>query len=211
MAQNAINNLVNNRDKIRQLMAMDGKMDQIVESARMNGTLVGSDDGATYTQPSTKPTQPLGLGSVVVNEEVMSKHSKMPRAILESFQKNPGQTMPLPSGMGGSVLDGIDIPVQKRVPMVNEQAVSSPVMAPANNIDYSLLRTIINEAVQENVKKYMSALSKKLISEGMGNKNAASIEAIKFGDKCSVILSNGDIYEAQGFKFKYNINKKMHD
>ena len=86
-------------------------------------------------------------------------------------------------------------------PTVQQQNISS-------GIDYSLLRTIINEAVQENVKKYMSAMTKKLINEGAGNiGNNDNIQAIKLGESFSFITKNGDVYEAKLTK-KYNINDK---
>ena len=42
------------------------------------------------------------------------------------------------------------------------------------------------------MKRYMSAMSKKLISEGIGKGDV--IQAIKIGKKLSIITENGDIY-----------------
>ena len=209
MGQNAIRNLVGNRDAIRRIMAMDadGSMDRIVESARSNGSLTFDGEGGSYSG-SGKQGQLQDMGSVVVNEQVMQGHRHMPKAVLESFRQNPGKEASI------SVLGGLDISqFQKQQPqknVVQEQMVQQqPAMAQVGGVDYSLLKTIINEAVQENVKKYMSALSKKLISEGVGGKGN-EIQAIKIGKKLSIITENGDIYSSSLQKMG-NVRDKMND
>ena len=209
MGQNAIRNLVGNRDAIRRIMAMDadGSMDRIVESARSNGSLTFDGEGGSYSG-SGKQGQLQDMGSVVVNEQVMQGHRHMPKAVLESFRQNPGKEASI------SVLGGLDISqFQKQQPqknVVQEQMVQQqPAMAQIGGVDYSLLKTIINEAVQENVKKYMSALSKKLISEGVGGKGN-EIQAIKIGKKLSIITENGDIYSSSLQKMG-NVRDKMND
>jgi hypothetical protein len=201
MATEAINNLMRNRDAIRRIMAMDanGKMDRMLENAVQNGRVSYSENGVSY-----KTTQSQNDGRVVVNEEVM-KRSKMPKKILESFQQNPGTSTQMPT----SVLDGLgleSLQEMRNEPTVKEQQIQ---YTGGSNIDYSLLRTIINEAVQENVKKYMSALSKKLLSEGVTiNSNSGdTIQAIKLGKRLSIITSDGTIYEAE-MKKKCNINEQ---
>ena len=90
MGQNAIRNLVGNRDAIRRIMAMDanGSMDRIVETARSNGSLTFDGEGGSYSG-SGKQGQLQDIGSVVVNEQVMQGHRHMPKAVLESFRQNP--------------------------------------------------------------------------------------------------------------------------
>ena len=209
MGQNAIRNLVGNRDAIRRIMAMDadGSMDRIVESARSNGSLTFDGEGGSYSG-SGKQGQLQDMGSVVVNEQVMQGHRHMPKAVLESFRQNPGKEASI------SVLGGLDISqFQKQQPqknVVQEQMVQQQqAMTQVGGVDYSLLKTIINEAVQENVKKYMSALSKKLISEGVGGKGN-EIQAIKIGKKLSIITENGDIYSSSLQKMG-NVRDKMND
>ena len=208
MGQNAIRNLVGNRDAIRRIMAMDanGSMDRIVETARSNGSLTFDGEGGSYSG-SGKQGQLQDMGSVVVNEQVMQGHRHMPKAVLESFRQNPGKEASI------SVLGGLDISQfqqQPQKPIVQEQSVQQhPAMAQVGGIDYSLIKTIINEAVQENVKKYMSALSKKLISEGIGGKGN-EIQAIKIGKKLSIITENGDIYSSSLQKMG-NVRDKMND
>ena len=209
MGQNAIRNLVGNRDAIRRIMAMDadGSMDRIVETARSNGSLTFDGEGGSYSG-SGKQGQLQDMGSVVVNEQVMQGHRHMPKAVLESFRQNPGKEASI------SVLGGLDISqFQKQQPqknVVQEHMVQQqPAMTQIGGVDYSLLKTIINEAVQENVKKYMSALSKKLISEGIGGKGN-EIQAIKIGKKLSIITENGDIYSSSLQKMG-NVRDKMND
>ena len=208
MGQNAIRNLVGNRDAIRRIMAMDadGSMDRMVESARSNGSLTFDGEGGSYSG-SGKQGQPQDMGSVVVNEQVMQAHRHMPKAVLESFRQNPGKESSI------SVLGGLDISQfqqQPQKPIVQEQmAQQQQAMTQVGGIDYSLIKTIINEAVQENVKKYMSALSKKLISEGIGGKGN-EIQAIKIGKKLSIITENGDIYSSSLQKMG-NVRDKMND
>lgn len=209
MGQNAIRNLVGNRDAIRRIMAMDadGSMDRMVETARSNGSLTFDGEGGSYSG-SGKQGQSQDMGSVVVNEQVMQGHRHMPKAVLESFRQNPGKEASI------SVLGGLDISQfqkqQSQKNAVQEQMVQQqPAMTQVGGVDYSLLKTIINEAVQENVKKYMSALSKKLISEGIGGKGN-EIQAIKIGKKLSIITENGDIYSSSLQKIG-NVRDKMND
>jgi len=209
MGQNAIRNLVGNRDAIRRIMAMDadGSMDRIVESARSNGSLTFDGEGGSYSG-SGKQGQLQDMGSVVVNEQVMQGHRHMPKAVLESFRQNPGKEASI------SVLGGLDISQfqkqQSQKNVVQEHMVQQQqAMTQIGGVDYSLLKTIINEAVQENVKKYMSALSKKLISEGVGGKGN-EIQAIKIGKKLSIITENGDIYSSSLQKMG-NVRDKMND
>ena len=209
MGQNAIRNLVGNRDAIRRIMAMDadGSMDRMVESARSNGSLTFDGEGGSYSG-SGKQGQLQDMGSVVVNEQVMQGHRHMPKAVLESFRQNPGKEASI------SVLGGLDISQfqkqQSQKNVVQEHMVQQQqTMTQVGGVDYSLLKTIINEAVQENVKKYMSALSKKLISEGVGCKGN-EIQAIKIGKKLSIITENGDIYSSSLQKMG-NVRDKMND
>ena len=188
MGQNAIRNLVGNRDAIRRIMAMDanGSMDKMVTEAKNNGSLTFDGEGGSY---SGKGNQTQNMENVVVNEQVMQGHRNMPKAILESFRQNPGKEA------STSVLGNIDISQfqQQKTTVQENKTNQQQTSTQIGGIDYSLLKTIINEAVQENVKKYISALSKKLISEGIKGKEDV-IQAIKIGKKLSIITENGDIY-----------------
>lgn len=201
MAQNTIKNLVGNRDAIRRIMAMDanGTMDKIAENARKSGVLTYDDQGPSYNPTGKQKTD----GQFVMNENVAKIHKNMPKAIIDSFMKNPGKE-PSTSVLGGIDMDAINEGTQKRQIVESTPTVNMPLQA-TPVIDYSLLKTIINESVQENVRKYMSALAKKMISEGIGSGN--EIQAIKIGKKISIISENGDIYASELRKVG-NVNKK---
>ena len=202
MAVDAINNLVRNREAIRKIMSMDsnGQMDAMLESAIQSGNVSYSDEGVKYNGGMNYGDN----GNIVVNEDVM-KHSKMPKKILESFQQNPGA----PTKMPMSVLDGLGLESLDEMRNASKKNEAQAQTQPTGNmIDYSLLRTIINEAVQENVKKYFSAMSKKLISEGVIKEGQSdTIQAVKLGKNFSFITENGDVYEAT-LAYKTNLNTK---
>ena len=214
MASNAITNLINNRNTIRRLMTMDsnGEMNKIVENNKKNGKLIYNEDGVSYTQNQQQLTEDdiknrISRDSrVFINEEVMKK-SKLPKSVLESFKKEPGTPFSLDAPVQTSVLDGLDLHTLEELREETTKKTGTNEQQSTGAIDYSLLRTIINEAVQENVKKYVSAMTKKLMTESAKTGNSNSIQAIKVGDKFSFITENGDVYEAT-LKFKTNINTK---
>lgn len=201
MATNSLQNIVRNRDTIRKIMAMDknGQMDSILENARREGVVSFSEEGVNYnpTQPTSQQKDDLEYTA----EDL--QNSKLPQSILESFKTNKIESMRIPA----SVLDGIDIkPIQEvRKEKPIRESISTPIPSSNSSIDYSLLKTIINEAVRENMKKYAAAMTKKIISESTSSSN--NVQAIKLGNKFSFITENGDIYEAT-LKYKSNLNEQ---
>ena len=207
MAQDSLQKMVQNRNTIRRIMAMDsgGQMSKLLENAKSSGKVVyDNDGGVTYNRPVQQdaPMRRDG-GTVMVNEETMKAHPKMAKAILESFRDNPGTPVDMPK----SVLDGLGLERLDEIRQETEQIRMEPMtnLGGQGGVDYSLIRTIVNEAVQENVKKYISALSKKLISEGVVAGGGSSVQALKIGDKFSFITENGDVYEAT-LELKTNLN-----
>ena len=193
-------------------MAMDanGTMDKMVKESVQNGSFQFGEDGGTYTPKPRQGTMPR-----VINNASINPNSKLPNIIKESFAKNPIPDMPMPSGYGGSVLDELGFTpnqtLQQPKPMVTEQyTVPMQTMPQTNGIDYSLIKTIINEAVEEKVKKYVSALSKKLISEGVGHVGGSKTNMVILGDTFSFCDKDGNLYEAT-LKFKKNIKKKLNE
>ena len=127
-----------------------------------------------------------------------SSKSKLPKEILESFSKNYIDESALDPRLAN--LGNIELPKQKVV----EQKASKPIEKPMQNggVDYEIIKSI----VESSVKKYMGALSKKLLNEAKQSNNNG-IAAIQFlGDKFSFIMKNGDLYEAT-LKFKQNLNE----
>lgn len=201
MAQNAIKNMIENRDTIRRIMELDsnGSMDRMLENAVNNGSFVKGEDGGRYTPKNNV------LNEMSKFQRPINPNTKLPKAIVESFMKNPGTAMPLPPEMGGSVLDGFEIPQLERPLNEQKETSAQPTTQNDGSIDYSLLKSIINEAVQENVKKYMSAFAKKMLNEGVGG-NQGGIKVIKLGEGLTFVDGEGNIYEAK-LKFKRNIKE----
>ena len=207
MANNVIQNVINNRNDIMRIMSMDsnGTMDQMVKNRLQEGTLTYGENGPTYTPKAQQVDTRMVSGPIPPGR---LQTSKLPQAILESFANNPIADAPLPEGCGGSVLDSVKFaPVQdmkQPAQMTMEQAATqSPI------IDYSLIKTIVNEAVEEKVKKYVSAMAKKLINEGVGSVAGAKVNnVISLGDKFQFCDGEGNLYKAT-LKFKKNIKNKL--
>jgi hypothetical protein len=141
---------------------------------------------------------------ITIDENVMKRHNKMPKSILESFQKDPGKS----PQSNLSVLSSLpqEMFTEENVhqkPMRTESRQS--IVQSSSPIDYSLIKTIINESVQESVKKYVSAMSKKLINEGIGNGSSNDLIAMKAGKTFSFIDKQGNVYECI-LKKKGNVN-----
>ena len=197
MAGEALQNIMKNRSTIRRIMSMDsnGTMDRMIENAVSNGSASRTEDGLNYIGGTTNFNS--RQGDMVLSEAAIQK-SKLPPQIIESMKKNPLQIK-----QQASVLDSLNLDSLSVLREEKSQQPQTP--QPNGAIDYSLIKTIINEAVHENVKRYMTALSKKIFTENLSGTN--NIQAVKFGDKFSFITENGDVYEAT-LKYKTNLNTK---
>ena len=199
MAGEALQNILKNRSAIRKIMSMDsnGSMNKIFENALTNGSVSMSEDGVVYNPKPTNNTP--SQGNDLVLSEAAIKKSKLPPQVIESIRKTPLMAKPQTSVLDSLNLSSLNELREEKIPQ-------APTPQPSSTIDYSLLKTIINEAVHENVKRYMTALSKKLLTESANPVNDSNnIQALKFGDKFSFITENGDVYEAT-LKYKTNLN-----
>ena len=186
------------------LMAMDETINNIANSTRnetSKGLFESIDEYGGISEENFSSYQPMP-------EQVMPKtsgapiRSRLPREIVESMQNNPIDTSILDPNQ--SILDKVGVsglPQVKRKnkeTRINEQvAQQQPVQS---QIDYSLIKSIVEECV----RKYTGALSKKIIKESRDN--SSELKAMKVGNKFSFITENGDVYEAT-LKFKKNINE----
>lgn len=209
----ANNSFISNRENIRRIMAMDsnGTMDRMVRESVENGSFQFGEDGGTYTPKARQGSMPRAINS----NGPINPNSKLPSVIKESFANNPIPDLPYPSGLGGSVLDELGIPPkqalqQPKTTMVEQYSTPMQTTPQMSGIDYSLIKTIVNEAVEEKVKKYVSALSKKLISEGVGGAGNSKTNMVILGDAFSFCDKDGNLYEAT-LKFKKNIKKKLNE
>ena len=84
--------------------------------------------------------------------------------------------------------------MQKKQPIVEQQS----------KIDYGLIKDIVENAV----KKYITALGKKMLTENKAVNENNEINAIQFtGKKFVFVTKGGDLFESN-LKFIKNVNNK---
>lgn len=131
------------------------------------------------------------------------KHSKMPQAILKSLSENFIDQSKLAVGL--NPLNDITQEIVNEAPKPAPMPVNNirEELHPSNGVDYSLIKTIVEECV----RKYTSSIIKKVLTEQKSATNN-ELKAIRIGEGFTFITSNGDLYEAE-LKFKKNINDKV--
>lgn len=174
-----------------------GELDAYAKNVKANVLNEGElsfDVQSTTTQPTQQyAPQPTRIPS----------NSKLPKAILESFATNQ---IDIPQ-YTGSVLDDLGVPYEentqnvRQVPNERKMVVKENKQPIASNIDYSLIKTIVEDCV----KKGMAALKKSMLTENTNNGNQLAL--MKIGDGFKFVASNGDIYEAKLIK-KGNVNER---
>lgn len=132
--------------------------------------------------------------------------SKLPPEILESMMSNPITD-------STSVLDELPIRQEalKKKPtltnspqrIVQEQAYSQQVPVMQQTIDYSLIKTIVEDVVKKN----MSVLKKSILNESKNMVESENLNILKIGDKFQFLTDDGNLYEAT-LTFKKNIKNK---
>ena len=189
--------------KASKLMSMDknGTISKIAESKRDSiNTSLNDSTVSTESMMTARPQRNM-------TEIPRNVNSNIPRAIVESFSKNPIDTSMIGSigGSSNSVLDTIGIQEQART--VQPQNTSSTiqeqhtVQTQVQGIDYPMIRTI----VEDIVRKYTSSLSKKMLSESKGSVN--ELTTMTLGKSFKFLDRQGNIYEATLKKIG-NINNK---
>ena len=189
--------------KASKLMSMDknGTISKIAESKRDSiNTSLNDSTVSTESMMTARPQRNM-------TEVPRNVNSNIPKAIVESFSKNPIDTSMISSigGSSNSVLDTIGIQEQART--VQPQNTSSTiqeqhtVQTQVQGIDYPMIRTI----VEDIVRKYTSSLSKKMLSESKGSVN--ELTTMTLGKSFKFLDRQGNIYEATLKKIG-NINNK---
>lgn len=189
--------------KASKLMSMDknGTISKIAESKRDSiNTSLNDSTVSTESMMTARPQRNM-------TDVPRNVNSNIPRAIVESFSKNPIDTSMISSigGSSNSVLDTIGIQEQART--VQPQNTSSTiqeqhtVQTQVQGIDYPMIRTI----VEDIVRKYTSSLSKKMLSESKGSVN--ELTTMTLGKSFKFLDRQGNIYEATLKKIG-NINNK---
>lgn len=143
-----------------------------------------------------KDIQSPNLLDLVEEKSVQStRKSGLPEAILESFRETPSQVDGI-SEIPASFLEKISMPLQKEIvqntpkPRINETLVTNNQQMfnnPNNNgIDYSLIKTIIDESVA----RQLASFKKTMLTEG-------TVKAFKVGNgnKVQFLDTQGNLYE----------------
>jgi hypothetical protein len=149
--------------------------------------------------------------------------SNVPAAIREAFMTNPIDDSALYEALGEQgdgrslsfLTEGLapkQQPQQVAQPqnirqIVNEgmgtqQYVQQPQMQVTQQVDYPMIRTI----VEEIVRKYAVSLNKKIINEG--KQTPSQVNTIAIGKSFRFLAENGDIYECSMKKVGNVKNKK---
>lgn len=131
-----------------------------------------------------KPIQMLETPSNDYNIDEDKRFAKLPAAIRESFAKTPPMTG-RDTTMMGQMAKNLSLneqPVQK--PVRQQQAIPTQNMG---GIDYSLIKSIIDESVQRNLRE---------MNKGMLNENTLKGLKINKGNKIQLIDNAGNLYEA---------------
>lgn len=185
-----------------------GHKDGINES--LNGGTLTSDLMTTSRNRNTQAPPSFGgqMGENAAN---------VPAAIREAFMNNPIDETELYSAFGGGdgrdvsfLTEALDIapqpaytPPQNVRQIVNEgmqqQQQYTPQYQSAPQIDYPMIRTI----VEEIVRKYATSLNKRIVNEGKGNE----INTIALGKNFRFLASDGTIYECS-MKKVGNVNDR---
>lgn len=195
-------------------MEATGQINQIAENARNNGKINYDPSSPDVQYLPENTSQPVQNVPQVQNYSVPRNASSMPREILESFQTNPIDTNVPGMNPNSSILDQLGITgeniqsqptsVPKRQ-IVRESVVPQQTLPQGNaSVDYSLIKDIIENAV----KKYVGAYTKKILSENKQLLETSNkLSALQIGDKFSFVTENGDLYRAK-LEFVKNIKNK---
>ncbi len=120
-------------------------------------------------------------------------NKSLPKEILESFSKNYiDQSVFDPNR---SVLDKLGIKGDNTQQTIRENK------SVEGKIDYEMIKAI----VESSVKKYVTALGKKMLTENKSVTNLDEINAIQITDKkIAIVTKSGNLYEGK-LEFKKNI------
>lgn len=118
-------------------------------------------------------------------QEINTENSKLPKAILESFKKNPSPLNDMDSSAVAMLIESGQMQMKPQVRETVQRPAPQPVPQNAGSgIDYNALKFIINECIQ-------NALKEKL--------NEGVVRGMKIGDGNVIqfLDSRGNLYEGQ--------------
>lgn len=196
--------------KLMQLES-NGTLDKIAKSHKgeINASL-GSDSTLTTENIMSTPKSRNTQAPMVSNRMTGASADKVPSIIRESFMKNPISEPSMYSALGdGRDLSFLDEGVQSANytqpsseeirNIVNEGVGYTAKQVVSQQVDYPMIRTI----VEEIVRKYASSLKNKLLQENNGNE----VNTISLGKNFKFLANDGTIYECTMKKIG-TLNKK---
>lgn len=139
------------------------------------------------------------------------KKSKLPDYIKESFMQNPNTDVSsaklalqdiddkISNRMGGfaasrKIMESLD--ANDRKAKINETPIRKEPQQqyqPVGQIDYSLIKQIVEDVVTKKV----SALRKSLLTEGVSGENGNKVSFVRLGDTFTFLDSDDNIYECK--------------
>lgn len=172
-----------------------------------------NDRQPSYSNQNTQEmqyAQPASFGHSNVN-------TKLPKEVLKEMMENPIDVGRLDveglAGGGVSVLDSLNIDMQplqtnRQQPQSfrqrpAQQQTQQPVYGGGGGIDYSLLKSIIDESIS----RHLSEIDRGTLNESKNNGGDLTLKAMKIGEKFQFIDSSGNLYEAK-LRFIKTLPKK---
>ena len=176
-----------------------------------NGGYIPEGNEPFIPELSTIPSKnSIEYGARTYNNAVESSNlnTKMPKAILESLMSNPinsvqGNLSDLdalitnnpniiqsPSTYSQHSIKTADAPKFSNYINENNQQMQT------SQVDYSLIKMIVKECVNEALEKYM--------------KDSDSVNFIKLGDNIKFLTKNGSLYEGK-LNYKGNVKEKLNE
>ena len=221
--QAKLQNAMSRAKKLIQLES-NGTLDKIAKGARdgINTSL----DGEIMTEQLMTTPRNRRTEAPMIGGQMGENAMNVPAAIRESFANMKIDDASLYSAFGGGQGGGDDLAfltesIEPQIPqqpqrvnvqtqdvrqIVNEgmgyqQSQYAPQMQMGQQVDYPMIRTI----VEEIVRKYAVSLKNRIINEGKGSTN--EINTISLGKTFKFLDNQGNIYECQ-MKKVGNINEK---
>lgn len=179
----ALARLKNARANSLKLMQLEssGQLDKI---AREKRNVIEESYNNNVAPVASKPTRQIQTTTMGPGA------SKMPKAILEQFQKNPINVEEL--GGTTSVIDDLfrDQLVEEKAQQAQQpQQTYASTPQTASGVDYPTIRAI----VEEIVRKYTGSLQKKMLSESKQQLN--EVNTLILGKNFKFLDKHGNIYE----------------
>lgn len=201
---------ITNRAKRLINMDKDGTLNEIAKGSRGKIESMISNGGSNEipiategVEPITRSGDSLSVEMPLNNVTTTFANSKLPKEILESFKnKTIGNE-------SKSVLDDI-LPVkntakssnQTRPTTINEVRENNNVSQTVSNIDYSLIKTIVEDCM----RKYAASITKKILNESksLQENSESQVKLMRIGERFTMLDDEGNLYEAT-LKFKKKI------